>query len=127
MFYFLPLGIRQATGSCLCKENVAGDQCDTCLQGYFNFSSENPLGCQECACNPNATNILPGTNLTECDVNNGQCKCKTNFVQGNSCDTCVDSMFNLGRYRLSFIFLILFNLKDTLNKNTCSKYLLSQV
>ncbi len=70
--------------------------CDKCNDGFFNFSSKNPLGCTKCDCNTQATKNVPNTNLTLCDSVTGQCKCKTNFVYGKRCDKCMDSMYNLG-------------------------------
>ena len=33
-------------GDCHCKENVGGPRCDKCKHGFWNFTEENPLGCQ---------------------------------------------------------------------------------
>lgn len=33
-------------GSCGCRDNVEGERCDRCKEGYFNLSGSNPLGCQ---------------------------------------------------------------------------------
>jgi len=33
-------------GRCACKQNVEGLKCDRCKPGYWNFTAENPLGCQ---------------------------------------------------------------------------------
>jgi hypothetical protein len=68
--------------------------CDKCKPGYFNFSKNNPEGCSKCVCNPDAT-INLANNLTLCDDKTGQCKCKSIYVQGTKCDTCMESMFNL--------------------------------
>lgn len=42
-----------------------------------------------------STQTQPGTNLTICDEKTGQCRCKSNFVRGLKCDTCMDSMYDL--------------------------------
>ena len=34
------------SGQCHCKTNVGGDRCDMCRNGYWNFTLENPDGCQ---------------------------------------------------------------------------------
>ena len=33
-------------GRCHCKQNVGGLKCDRCKPGYWNYTTENPLGCQ---------------------------------------------------------------------------------
>jgi hypothetical protein len=91
--FFLSRKIKN-TGKCLCKLNVDVAKCDKCKPGYFNFSKADPLGCTKCDCNPQAT-IAVSANLTLCDEKTGQCKCKSNFVQGAKCESCVESMFNL--------------------------------
>lgn len=34
------------SGRCVCKENVDGQRCDRCKQGFFNLRQDNPAGCQ---------------------------------------------------------------------------------
>ncbi|PZR18964.1 MAG: hypothetical protein DI538_31590 [Azospira oryzae] len=36
--------------SCICKENVEGEFCDTCKPGTIYLSKDNPQGCQPCFC-----------------------------------------------------------------------------
>ena len=33
-------------GQCHCKTYVGGPRCDRCLNGFWNFTLENPDGCQ---------------------------------------------------------------------------------
>ena len=33
-------------GQCHCKTHVDGQRCDRCQNGYWNFTAENPDGCQ---------------------------------------------------------------------------------
>ena len=33
-------------GQCHCKTYVDGQRCDRCKNGYWNFTAENPDGCQ---------------------------------------------------------------------------------
>lgn len=33
------------SGRCHCKSNVEGRRCDTCKNGFWNFSESNPDGC----------------------------------------------------------------------------------
>ncbi len=33
-------------GQCNCKSNVMGSRCDTCKNGHYNLSKDNPSGCQ---------------------------------------------------------------------------------
>lgn len=86
--------LKKQTGECYCKENVKSPRCDDCKPGYFNFSSSNPVGCQKCDCNLNATQSI-SADLTLCDVKTGQCKCKSELVQGIRCDQCIESMYYL--------------------------------
>ena len=37
-------------GQCHCKTYVGGLRCDGCKAGYWNFTVENPDGCQQCTC-----------------------------------------------------------------------------
>lgn len=37
-------------GQCRCKFFVEGERCDTCKEGFYGLSIDNPLGCQ-CKCN----------------------------------------------------------------------------
>lgn len=69
----------QEGGQCYCKENVEGRQCDVCKAGYFNLTSEKPLGCQGCECNPLGS--LAGD--VTCFFETGQCNCKKN-VRGKN-------------------------------------------
>ena len=93
-FFYIFVCHSKTTGKCKCKQNVDTARCDKCKPGYFNFSRNNPSGCNKCDCNPLAT-IPVSTDLTLCDDKTGQCKCKTNFVQGQKCDYCIESMYNL--------------------------------
>lgn len=54
----------------------------------------NPLGCSKCDCNPEAA-VSISKDLTLCDEKTGQCKCKSQYVQGIRCDTCLESMYKL--------------------------------
>jgi hypothetical protein len=71
-----------------------GFTCGKCKEGFFNFTGVNQLGCQKCDCNFNATVSLPN-GLSACDDITGQCQCKSEFVKGTRCDSCVESMYNL--------------------------------
>ena len=39
-------GACSEIGQCNCKANVTGLQCTQCLDGYWNFTASNDLGCQ---------------------------------------------------------------------------------
>ncbi|KAG0716686.1 Laminin subunit beta-1 [Chionoecetes opilio] len=69
-------------GRCHCKRQVDGLKCDRCKAGYWNFSSENPEGCEACTCN-----TLGTVNNEGCDVVSGECSCKR-FVTGRDCNQC---------------------------------------
>ncbi|XP_037091485.1 laminin subunit beta-1-like isoform X2 [Pollicipes pollicipes] len=80
-------------GHCHCKEKVGGPRCDRCLPGYWNFTEENPAGCQECTCDPLGT--LPDIG---CDQQTGHCRCKRNVV-GRNCDQCPENFWGLSEHR----------------------------
>jgi laminin beta 1 len=60
------------TGSCNCKRNVVGRDCDQCKPEHFGLSSD-PLGCRPCDCDPG------GAYDNSCDVMTGQCSCRPNI------------------------------------------------
>ena len=85
-----PLGVLDGNlqcdlfnGSCSCKENVVGRQCDKCLAGFSQFPH-----CEKCDCD------LRGTNEDICDQFTAECFCKSN-VQGLACDVCKEGTFDL--------------------------------
>ncbi|XP_041481895.1 laminin subunit gamma-2-like [Lytechinus variegatus] len=72
-------------GVCRCLETVGGEKCDSCLQSFYNLTSE---GCSACDCN------MAGSLTSECNSITGVCSCKTN-VEGSKCDGCRPGFFNL--------------------------------
>lgn len=78
------------TGQCACKPSVEGRTCGSCKTGYWNLSSLNPQGCQECGC------VTAGTvnNSNVCDGETGQCRCKP-AITGQHCTRCKDGYFGL--------------------------------
>lgn len=80
----------QLGGQCVCKINTEGRQCDRCEAGYFNMTSSDPDGCQQCVCD--AVGTVNAS--TTCDAMTGQCPCKDN-VDGVHCDRCKVGYFNL--------------------------------
>ncbi|EGI60824.1 PREDICTED: laminin subunit alpha [Acromyrmex echinatior] len=70
-------------GSCRCKENVVGRQCDRCRAGYSQFPH-----CERCDCDSR------GTTADICDQYTAECFCKAN-VQGQACDVCREGTFNI--------------------------------
>ncbi|KAK0176557.1 hypothetical protein PV328_000678 [Microctonus aethiopoides] len=70
-------------GTCKCKENVVGRQCNKCQDGYSQFPY-----CEKCDCD------IRGTTDEICDQYTAECFCKEN-VQGQACDLCKEGTFNL--------------------------------
>lgn len=67
-------------GQCNCKPNVMGRQCDRCVDGYWDLSSNE--GCRACDCDP-----IGSYNRT-CNDLTGQCYCKPG-VTGKQCNQCL--------------------------------------
>lgn len=76
-------------GGCFCKENVRGARCDSCVEGTWNLTEANVLGCQNCTCN-----TLGTYNNLGCDMFDGKCTCKR-LVEGDDCDQCVPETYGL--------------------------------
>ena len=79
------------TGQCDCKSFTSGRTCSECSDGYFNLSSANPDGCQECRCVVMGT--VGGSEI--CDKETGQCPCERNVV-GRDCSQCALQHYGLG-------------------------------
>nr|XP_045621460.1 laminin subunit beta-1-like isoform X3 [Procambarus clarkii] len=79
-------------GRCHCKVYVDGLKCDRCKAGYWNFSAENPEGCQACSCD-----ILGTINNLGCNVLTGECSCKR-FVTGRDCNQCLPQHYGLSEH-----------------------------
>ncbi|KAL5265606.1 hypothetical protein ACHWQZ_G006355 [Mnemiopsis leidyi] len=73
-------------GDCVCRENVGGDKCDMCLEGFFNFPFCNP-----CECNPWGT--VDGS--LSCDQISGECNClpDKSIFDSIKCDGCPPGEF----------------------------------
>uniref|UniRef100_A0A8D2ZRP9 Laminin, beta 2-like n=1 Tax=Scophthalmus maximus TaxID=52904 RepID=A0A8D2ZRP9_SCOMX len=67
------------TGACLCKENVAGHNCDQCAPNHWNYGQDG--GCEPCHCNPQHS-LGP-----HCNMFTGQCHCRPGFG-GKQCTEC---------------------------------------
>lgn len=72
---------------------MEGRRCDQCKHGYWNFTEENPDGCQQCSCD------LLGTYENQgCNVYSGECVCKR-YVTGRDCDQCLPEHWGLSEAR----------------------------
>lgn len=77
------------SGRCHCKVNVEGRRCDRCKNGFWNFSSESPEGCQACTCNTLGTIDNQG-----CNMITGECTCKR-YVTARDCNQCLPEYWGL--------------------------------
>ncbi|XP_035719159.1 laminin subunit beta-1-like isoform X1 [Vespa mandarinia] len=77
------------SGRCHCKANVEGRRCDHCKNGFWNFNSENPQGCQACTCNTLGTIDNQG-----CNMITGECTCKR-YVTARDCNQCLPGYWGL--------------------------------
>lgn len=78
----------QTSGKCLrCISNTTGDQCEKCLPHFWG-NALSDVKCHACECDE------LGSESSECDLNNGQCKCRPNVI-GRQCNQCKDSYWNL--------------------------------
>lgn len=75
---------EQLSGSCRCKPNIIGRNCNECQSGYFNINSGN--GCEGCQCDP------IGAFNASCERFTGQCYCKPG-VTGLRCDQCEPNQY----------------------------------
>ncbi|XP_072297637.1 laminin subunit alpha-3-like [Eucyclogobius newberryi] len=83
-------GCEMGSGRCLCKPRFAGENCDRCADGYYNYPQcinptcppgfYDPPRCQQCVCDSR------GTNQQVCDAF-GRCLCRRG-VEGVGCDRC---------------------------------------
>lgn len=76
-------------GACHCKKNVEGRRCDSCKNGFWNFTPTNPDGCEPCTCN-----ILGTIDNQGCDTQTGDCICKR-YVTGRDCNQCLQEYWGL--------------------------------
>ncbi|XP_042867621.1 laminin subunit beta-1-like isoform X3 [Penaeus japonicus] len=96
-------------GRCHCKINVDGLKCDRCKAGYWNFTADNPEGCQEIAEDyknqprsewpqkPCTCHLLGTLNNAGCNVLTGECSCKR-FVTGRDCNQCLPQHYGLSEH-----------------------------
>lgn len=78
---------NSVSGQCRCKPNVAGRQCNTCVDGYWDLASSE--GCKPCNCD------LEGSENRLCSDSSGQCNCKPG-VTGKHCDKCLPDHYGFG-------------------------------
>eukprot|EP00062_Callorhinchus_milii_P019363 gi/632973827/ref/XP_007903344.1/ PREDICTED: laminin subunit alpha-5 isoform X1 [Callorhinchus milii] len=91
------------TGRCYCKYNYAGETCESCALGYYDFPNcyslpVDPIQSTElqnnvgkiinCDCNSAGTE----NNNCQPDLHTGRCNCKPNFT-GRFCTQCVPQHF----------------------------------
>ncbi|ESO06965.1 hypothetical protein HELRODRAFT_77204 [Helobdella robusta] len=78
-----------STGQCVCKQNVKGQHCDTCVDGFVALDASKPDGCSSCSCDP------IGSYNNSCQQRGGQCFCKPNTLLRN-CSQCKVNSYGFG-------------------------------
>ncbi|XP_029655372.1 laminin subunit alpha [Octopus sinensis] len=71
-------------GTCECKENIIGINCDRCLPNYWGYHDCN--GCKKCEC-------AAASVSEQCDEYSGQCECREGVI-GQKCDHCQSDYWN---------------------------------
>ena len=79
-------GCNVEDGSCSCKDNVIGRDCNQCKPEHYGLSKDDSVGCQPCDCD------IGGATDNNCDVITGQCKCRPN-IKGRQCNDVPDGFF----------------------------------
>lgn len=74
------------SGECICKPNVIGSKCNSCMEGFYMSNSSIVDGCQPCDCNPG------GSSSILCDMNSGQCFCRPGLT-GRTCSDIIPGYF----------------------------------
>ncbi|KFM68923.1 Laminin subunit gamma-1, partial [Stegodyphus mimosarum] len=75
---------KDPSGQCICKNNVIGKNCSSCIPGFWNLLSGK--GCEKCNCHP------VGSVSEICDELYGTCKCHPG-VGGEKCDKCLPGYY----------------------------------
>lgn len=71
-----------------CPEGATGDQCYTCVDGYYGDPKNNKL-CQKCNCSGNS-DLTDGAG---CNNVNGKCLKCLNNTTGQNCHICVSGYY----------------------------------
>ncbi|CAF3482923.1 unnamed protein product [Rotaria sordida] len=86
------------TGHCLrCTRNTYGVYCEKCLPGHWGDALLD-IKCHACNCHPKGTQRHSDNSLLQCNLQTGQCSCKSN-VQGRQCDRCENGYWNINSDR----------------------------
>ncbi|CAF3518338.1 unnamed protein product [Rotaria socialis] len=86
------------TGHCLrCNRNTYGVYCEKCLPGHWGDALLD-IKCHACNCHPKGTQRHSDNSLLQCNLQTGQCPCKSN-VQARQCDLCENGYWNLNSDR----------------------------
>ena len=71
-----------ATYCSACEHNTEGNQCQTCVAGYYgNAMLGRPGDCQQCDCNNWSSTCVPAGSSFQCDACTGN-------TTGDSCELC---------------------------------------
>ena len=75
----------------VCYFKVSSPRIYQYFLGYWNFTVENPDGCQQCTCNRLGTVDNGGG----CNEQTGECQCKANVARVRDCDQCKPEHYGL--------------------------------
>lgn len=78
----------QQTGNCFCKQNIEGEKCNECTNGFYLFPTDQESHCLECPCDVGGAYEI-------CEKQTG----KPTAVDHVSCYICLGIAFANGKVR----------------------------
>ena len=76
----------QQTGNCFCKQNIEGDKCNECKNGFYLLPTDQESDCLECPCDVGGAYEI-------CEKQNG----KSTVLDQASCHIYLGTVFAIGK------------------------------